>query len=130
MKEYNINMLMDIAQGNEAVVCYNIHIDYKTKKEISRYRQTFYDATGHDVIFEHYHPVITHRMAKSEAEIEAMIEWEQQNPNIENLFREEWKRIDAARKETDAVGHVLIVEPTGIDVYADMPYYKEQKDYK
>ena len=118
-----IDFLLSIAKGVPVTQCYEIHIDYLTKEEKFRCALAF---GSHDVIIEHYTPIVKNRLPKSESEIDAMIDWERKHPEIMQAYRKDWKGIDEARARVKEVGHTLFVDEGVCDFYADMPYYKEK----
>ena len=118
-----IDYLLNVARGLPVKQYYEIHIDYRTKEE--KWRCAL--ASGsHDVIVEHYTPIVKSRRTRDESEIDAMIEWERKHPEIMQAYRKDWKGIDEARARVKEVGHTLFVDEGECDFYADMPYYKEK----
>lgn len=124
MNGSKVDFLLNVASGQQVKQYYEIHIDYLTKNELWRYAQI---DNSHDVIVEHYTPLVKRARAKSENEIDAMIEWEKSHPEILQMYRKDWKGIDEARNAVNKLGHILKVDEGKVDVYADMPYYRGQR---
>lgn len=124
MKEDNIRQILDVASGKRAQQYYCIHIDYKTKIELRRttVEEYFGYNIGHDVVVEHFTPIVKTKLTDDEDEIEARIEWERKHPEIMQMYRRDWKEIDAAREAVARSGHLLHVDEGMTDVYKDMPY--------
>ena len=118
-----IDFLLSIAKGVPVTQYYEIHIDYLTKEE--KWRRALVSCS-HDVIVEHYTPIVKTRRTRDESEIDAMIDWERKHPEIMQAYRKDWKGIDEARARVKEVGHTLFVDEGECDFYADMPYYKEK----
>lgn len=126
MMNDKIDYLLSVACGKHLKPHYCIHIDYQTKNVIRRERceMMFGKDIGHDVVIEHFTPVVKKRVPKYEDEIEAMIEWEKEHPEIMRMYTKDWKDIDEARKNAKDSGHLLCVDEGVTDVYENMPYYK------